>query len=90
MVQQFFCETIGVDYKCINEAIIETWTGSEPAPLRRLDRHLYKVYITVYFSLPAVLLTAIVNTSSYQSPLAQPTSEKTTFYEITGGMARVV
>ena len=87
MVQQFFCETIGVDYNSIHKAIIETWTGSEPAPLKRLDRSLYKVYITVCFSLPAVLLTAIVNTSSYQSPLAQPTTEKTTFYEISSGMA---
>ena len=65
MVQQFFFETIGVDYKSIHEVIIETWTGSEPAPLRKLDRGLYKVYFFVYFSLPVVLLTAIVNTSSY-------------------------
>ena len=56
MVQQFFCETIGVDYNSIHEAIIETWRGSEPAPLKKLDRSLYKVYLIVYFFLPCYLL----------------------------------
>ena len=56
MVNQFFYETIGVDYDSIHEAIIETWTGSEPAPLKKLDRSLYKVYLIVYFSLQCYLL----------------------------------
>ena len=56
MVQEFFCETIGVDYKSIQETIIETWTGSEPAPIKKLDRSLYKVYPVVYFSLQCCLL----------------------------------
>ena len=56
MIQQFFCETIGVDYKFIQETINEIWTGSEPAPLRKLDRSLYKVYFIVYFSLHCCLL----------------------------------
>ena len=56
MVQEFFCETIGVDYKSIQETIIETWTGSEPAPIKKLDRSLYKVYPVVHFSLQCCLL----------------------------------
>jgi N-alpha-acetyltransferase 35, NatC auxiliary subunit len=43
MVDQFFCEMIGVDYDSIHEAILERWTGPEPAPLKKLDRSLYKV-----------------------------------------------
>jgi hypothetical protein len=73
MVCQFFRETIGVDYSSIHEAILKTWTGPEPAPLKKLERGLYKVYLKNRLLLPAVLLTAIVNTCSYQSPLAQPT-----------------
>lgn len=56
MVHRFFCETIGVDYNSILETILETWTGSEPAPLKKLDRSLYKVYLIVYFSLQCFLL----------------------------------
>lgn len=43
MVNQFFSETIGVDYDSILEAILERWTGSELAPLKQLDRVLHKV-----------------------------------------------
>ena len=57
-----------------HDAILEAWTGSERSEPRLL-------------LLPAVLLTAKVNISSYQSPVAQPAQEKTTFYEIFGGMA---
>ena len=56
IVHQFFCETIGVDYSSIHEAILETWTGPEPAPLKKLERSLYKVYLIVYFSLQCCLL----------------------------------
>lgn len=43
MVDQFFCETIGVDYNFVHEAILKRWTGPEPAPLKKLDRSLHKV-----------------------------------------------
>ena len=56
MVHRFFCETIGVDYNSIHEAIRKAWTGSEPAPLKKLDRSLYKVYLIIYFSLQRCLL----------------------------------
>lgn len=43
MVNQFFRETIGMDYDYIRDIVLETWTGSEPAPLKPLQRSLYKV-----------------------------------------------
>jgi len=43
MVNQFFYETIGVDYDSLHDAVLEKWTGPEPAPLEKLERSLYKV-----------------------------------------------
>ena len=42
MVNQFFCETIGVDYDSINEAILERWTESHSG-FKQLDQVLHKV-----------------------------------------------
>ncbi|KAF8801418.1 hypothetical protein BYT27DRAFT_7198198 [Phlegmacium glaucopus] len=43
MVNQFFFETVGMDYDSIHEAVIQRWTGPEPAPLREVERSLYKL-----------------------------------------------
>ena len=48
MVNQFFRETVGVDYDSIHEAVLERWTKLEPAPLKELERCLYKVYTLTY------------------------------------------
>ncbi|KAF8162736.1 Mak10 subunit, NatC N-terminal acetyltransferase-domain-containing protein [Crassisporium funariophilum] len=43
MINQFFLETIGVDYDSIHAAVLNRWTCSEPAPLKKLERSLYKL-----------------------------------------------